>query len=114
MTVDRTRLAKALALTASTNDAEALAAIRCANTILDRHGLTWTDLLSDPRRTLAAAPPDYGTKLVALFARRNSLDYARRLFVDAMADRLRENRPPTEAQIHGIRRTYAAVFDGDA
>jgi hypothetical protein len=43
--LDRERLAKILALTASTNDGEALAAIRKANDIVRGEDMTWDDVL---------------------------------------------------------------------
>jgi hypothetical protein len=43
--LDRERLAKVLQLTTSTNDSEALAAIRKANDIVKGEGLTWDEVL---------------------------------------------------------------------
>lgn len=44
--LDRTRLAKVLALTTSTNDAEALAAIRKANDIISGEKMQWSEVLA--------------------------------------------------------------------
>lgn len=50
--LDRTRLAKLLALTASDNDAEALSAIRKANEIIKGNDLQWLDVVSPAGNTL--------------------------------------------------------------
>lgn len=44
--LDRTRLAKLLALTTSDNDAEALSAMRKANEIIKGENLTWAELVT--------------------------------------------------------------------
>lgn len=66
--LDRTRLAKLLALTTSDNDAEALAAMRKANEIVKGENLTWAEVVTvdaQPlinimvqRRTPATTPVD--------------------------------------------------------
>lgn len=44
--LDRTRLAKLLALTGSDNDAEALAAVRKANEMVRGHNMTWAEVVT--------------------------------------------------------------------
>lgn len=50
------QLKKLMAMTASTNDHEALAFLRKANAILSKYGLTWHDVLS--RTVTAEAGPE--------------------------------------------------------
>ena len=59
MEIDRTLLAKLLSMTDSTHDAEALAAIRKANQLLDFQAATWSDVLQTPEfETPRLAAPD--------------------------------------------------------
>lgn len=50
--MDREKLAKLLALTASDNDHEALAAMRAANRMLKAADKAWEDVLEGPERVL--------------------------------------------------------------
>jgi hypothetical protein len=49
------RLLKLLALTASTNDGEALAALRAAQAWMDREGYDWATLLGEAPRRMPVA-----------------------------------------------------------
>lgn len=61
MPLDRAKLVKALAMTASTNDHEALAAIRMANRMLREAGIGWSGLISGSRSPVrrTGPPPDW-------------------------------------------------------
>lgn len=52
MPLDREKLTKLLAMTTSTNDHEALAALRLANAMLTREKLSWEQALAAPERTV--------------------------------------------------------------
>ncbi len=57
----RDRLAKVMAMTTSSHDAEALAAVRRANGILAKHQLTWQEALGPVRRTVRFEQPNVWT-----------------------------------------------------
>ena len=56
----RDRLAKVMAMTTSSHDAEALAAVRRANGILAKHQLRWPDVLLGSAQTKQKAQPGAG------------------------------------------------------
>ena len=58
MTLDRGHLVKLLNMTSSEYDAEALNAIRQADALLRKHGMTWVDLLTLPRESARAPQPE--------------------------------------------------------
>lgn len=51
--MDRAKLAKLLALTASDHDHEALSAMRMANAMVKAAGVTWDELLAPPQNVIA-------------------------------------------------------------
>jgi hypothetical protein len=53
----RVRLVKLLGMTGSAHDGEALAALRLAQRAAAEHGITLVDVLTEPARTVMAAPP---------------------------------------------------------
>ena len=57
----RDRLAKVMAMTTSSHDAEALAAVRRANGILAKHQLTWQEALGPIPKTVRLQPNNWGT-----------------------------------------------------
>jgi hypothetical protein len=58
--LDRTRLARLLAMTSSIHDGEALTAVRMANRAIAAAGLTWEQVLGS-RSGTAASTPDFRT-----------------------------------------------------
>jgi hypothetical protein len=56
MSIDKSKLIKLLNLTTSSNDHEALQAIRFANKILENNKLTWDDLITINAMTQKAEP----------------------------------------------------------
>lgn len=62
MPLDRERLTKLMGLTTSTNDHEALSALRKANEIIKGEKLTWNDLLAEaPMRQVTVTVNRYPT-----------------------------------------------------
>ena len=56
--MDRDRLAKLLSLSQSDNDAEAISAIRKANSMLKKEGLTWQNVLGSVPSSPQRRPPE--------------------------------------------------------
>jgi hypothetical protein len=60
--VDREKLAKLLALSASDNEHEALGCIRAANRIVKEAGKTWDEVLAGPEKSFRVSITTYRTE----------------------------------------------------
>jgi len=69
------RVVKLMALTTSTNDMEALAAVRKANATLDREGVSWEKLLCQLSRGVSEDAPGWRTSKPAAKPRKSKLDF---------------------------------------
>lgn len=128
--MDRNRLIKVLALTTSSNDGEALNAIRKANEIIKGEGLTWEQVLQQVtvretnitvhRHGMAGAarqepswvPPHLQDPIIielmfrAVFAMPRSDNEEFWQFLESIHNRWRTHKNLTEKQYDALRRSY--------
>jgi hypothetical protein len=127
--VDKTKLAKLLAMTTSTHDGEALNAIRMANSMLVVAGLTWTDVLTTEhtlnisvRRQAPAqsyegsqdewSPPHLRDKVIidtmfrGLYAQPRSSNEEFWQWMDSVHNYWRQHERLTPRQYQALRRCY--------
>lgn len=123
--MDKQKLAKVLALTASDKDGEALAAVRMANRILAMEGLTWLEVISPvptTRVTVTAykaeedwVPPHLKDKVTieimfrAVYAQPRSDNEEFWQFMDSIHHRWNKYQNLTQGQYTALKRSYQRV-----